>query len=78
MMTLNPTDLFEKCIIKTNSKPKVKEEECVKHDPEPKEEVENITLTALTVNEVLEQDPPILEEEVKKEEGSNDLGLNDI
>jgi hypothetical protein len=72
MMTLNPTDLFEKCIIKTNSKPKVKEE--VK--PEVKEEEtepENITLIA---REILEQDQPVLEKE--KEQESNDLGLNDI
>jgi hypothetical protein len=63
MMTLNPTDLFEKCIIKTNSKPKVKED--VK--PEVKEEeTENIT------SEILET--PVLEQEQE----SNDLGLNDI
>lgn len=70
MMTLNPSDLFEKCIIKTNSKPKIQSE------PEEKEEllVENITLTASTLNEVLEEDFPIEENEPE----SNDLGLNDI
>lgn len=72
MMTLNPTDLFEKCIIKTNSKPKIQSEP----EPEEKEEgpVENITLTALPLNEVLEEDSHIEE----KEPESNDLGLNDI
>jgi hypothetical protein len=72
MMTLNPTDLFEKCIIKTNSKPKIQSEP----EPEEKEEiqVENITMTALPVNEVLEEDSHIEE----KEPESNDLGLNDI
>jgi hypothetical protein len=72
MMTLNPTDLFERCIIKTNSKPKIQSEP----EPEEKEEspVENITLTALPVKEVLEEDSPIEE----KEPESNDLGLNDI
>lgn len=74
MMTLNPTDLFEKCIIKTNSKPKLKED--VK--PEVKEEEtepENITLIA---SEILEQDQPVLEKEQEQEQESNDLGLNDI
>jgi hypothetical protein len=72
MMTLNPTDLFEKCIIKTNSKPKIQSEP----EPEEKEEiqVENITMTALPVSEILEE-PSHIEE--KKSE-SNDLGLNDI
>lgn len=63
MMTLNPTDLFEKCIIKTNSKPKPQEE-----DVKPKEEVrpeENTKLGPLIESEVVEQN-------------SNDLGLNDI
>jgi hypothetical protein len=69
MMTLNPTDLFEKCIIKTNSKPKIQSEPEAEESP-----VENITLTALPLNEVLEEDSHIEE----KEPESNDLGLNDI
>jgi len=72
MMTLNPTDLFEKCIIKTNSKPKIQSE------PEEKEKeellVNNVTLTSLTLNEVLEEDSKIEEKATE----SNDLGLNDI
>jgi hypothetical protein len=76
MMTLNPTDLFEKCIIKTNSKPKPIIESEEEADKEEKEElpVENITLTALPEGEVLEEDSPIEE----KTPESNDLGLNDI
>jgi len=77
MMTLNPTDLFEKCIIKTNSRPKPQPEEEQEPDKEEKKEefpVENITLTALTLNEGLEEGSPI----EKKEPESNDLGLNDI
>ena len=76
MMTLNPTDLFEKCIIKTNSKPKPIIESEEEPDKEEKEElpVENITLTALPEGEVLEEDSPIEE----KTPESNDLGLNDI
>jgi len=76
MMTLNPSDLFEKCIIKTNSKPKPVIESEEEPDREEKEElpVENITLTALPEGEVLEEDSPIEE----KTPESNDLGLNDI
>jgi hypothetical protein len=76
MMTLNPTDLFEKCIIKTNSKPKPIIESEEEPDKEEKEKlpVENITLTALPEGEVLEEDSPIEE----KTPESNDLGLNDI
>lgn len=76
MMTLNPTDLFEKCIIKSNSKPKPITESEEEPDKEEKEElpVENITLTALPEGEVLEEDSPIEE----KTPESNDLGLNDI
>jgi hypothetical protein len=75
MMTLNPTDLFEKCIIKTNSKPKpIIEQEEPKSEEKEDFPIENITLTALTSNAVLEQDPPIEENESE----SNDLGLNDI
>ena len=76
MMTLNPTDLFEKCIIKTNSKPKPIIESEEETDKEEKQElpVENITLTALPEGEVLEEDSPIEE----KTSESNDLGLNDI
>jgi hypothetical protein len=74
MMTLNPTDLFEKCIIKTNSKHKIQSEE--ETDKEEKEEmpVENIILTTLPAKKVLEEDSPIEE----KTPESNDLGLNDI
>lgn len=76
MMTLNPSDLFEKCIIKTNSKPKpvIESEEEPDHDEKQELPGENITLTALPEGEVLEEDLPIEE----KTPESNDLGLNDI
>jgi hypothetical protein len=73
MMTLDPTDLFEKCIIKTNAKPKqMIETEALK---------ENITLVALpeSVSETLEQ-TDIIESNIEKndKDNQNDLGLNDI
>jgi hypothetical protein len=74
MMTLNPTDLFEKCIIKTNSKSKPQSEEETDKEEKKVMPVENVTLTTLPVSEILEEPSPIEE----KEPESNDLGLIDI
>jgi hypothetical protein len=74
MMTLNPTDLFEKCIIKTNSKPKSKQEDEEERVKEKGQPLENITLVALPEIETLPQDTTVEE----KEPESNALGLNDI
>ena len=82
MMTLNPTDLFEKCIIKTNSKAKSKQESKSEEEEEDKEErvkekepsLENITLVALSETETLPQNNNLEE----KEPEPNTLGLNDI
>jgi hypothetical protein len=73
MMTLNPTDLFEKCIIKTNSKPKQTIETEVL-----KENITSVTLPE-SVSEPLEQ-TDVIETNIenKGEENQNDLGLNDI
>jgi hypothetical protein len=74
MMTLNPTDLFEKCIIKTNLKSKSIQEPETESEEKETVPVENVTITVLTETEVLEQESPV--EKIESE--LNDLGLNDI
>lgn len=76
MMTLNPTDLFEKCIIKTNLKPKSQSEYKIEEEDDEKDVsiVENVTLTPVIESVALKQELHI--EDMTLE--SNDLGLNDI